>query len=91
VPCKSRRPLPPVPCKSSGGLCSILFIFINTLFILINPSCPHVLISHQPLFGSALLGSARLGSVERCSSKRATSSACLPCAPSPSLLTGIRL
>ena len=33
---------------------------------------------------SARLG---LGLVERCSSKRATSSACLPCAPSPSLLS----
>jgi len=45
---RDRRPLPPVPCKSSGGLFSILFILINILFILINPSCPHVLVSqHQ--------------------------------------------
>jgi hypothetical protein len=43
--------------------------------------------NNQPLFSSALLGSARLRSVERCSSKRATSSAFLPCAPSPSLLS----
>ena len=42
-----RRPLPPVPCKSSGGLCSILFILINILFILINPSCPRVLVKQQ--------------------------------------------
>ena len=42
-----RRPLPPVPCKSSGGLCSILFILINILFILINPSCPRVLVSQH--------------------------------------------
>ncbi len=39
-----RRPLPPVPCKLSGGLCSILFILINILFILINLSCPRVLV-----------------------------------------------
>ena len=93
-----RRPLPPVPCKSSGGLRSILFILINILFILINPSCPRVLVSQHKQqstiiwlgitrLGSARLGSARLGWVERCYSKRATSSAFLPCAPSPSLLS----
>jgi hypothetical protein len=68
-----RRPLPPVPCKSSGGLRSILFILINILFILINPSCPRVLVSQHKQqstiiwlgitrLGSARLGSARLGS-----------------------------
>jgi hypothetical protein len=42
-----RRPLPPVPCKLIGGLWSILLILINILFILINLSCPHVLVSQH--------------------------------------------
>ena len=50
-----RRPLPPVPCKSIGGLWSILFILINILFILINPSCPCVLVS-QPKHQSTIIG-----------------------------------
>ena len=77
--------------QQSMRLCIILFVLINILFILIFR---HVLVSssantniNQSLFGSALLGSDRLGSVEICSSKRATSSAFLPCAPSPSLLS----
>ena len=62
-----RRPLPPVPCKSRGGLCSLLFILINILFILINPSCPHVLVSQHKQqstiiwLGITRLGLARLG------------------------------
>ena len=63
------------------------------LFILINPSCPRVLVSQHKQqstiiwLGITRLGSARLSSVERYSSKRATSSAFLLCAPSPSLLS----
>ena len=62
-----RRPLPPVPFKLSGGLCSILFILINILFILINPSCPRVLVSQYKQqsiiiwLGITRLGSAQLG------------------------------
>jgi hypothetical protein len=60
-----RRPLPPVPCKSSGGLCSNLFIFINILFILINPSCPRVLVSqHKQQSIIIWLGITRLGSAQ---------------------------
>ena len=62
-----RRPLPPVPSKSSGGICSILFILINILFILINPSCTLVLVVSQHKqqstiiwLGITQLGSARL-------------------------------
>jgi hypothetical protein len=62
-----RRPLPPVPCKSNGGLCSILFILIYIVYILFNPSCPRVLLSqhkHQSTInwlGITRLGSAQLG------------------------------
>jgi hypothetical protein len=62
-----RRPLPPVPCKLSGGLCSILFFLINILFILINPSCPRVLVSQHKQQSTIIwlcitrLGSAQLG------------------------------
>ncbi len=60
-----RRPLLPGPCKSSGGLCSILFILIKILFILINPSCPRVLVSqHKQQSTIIWLGITRLGSAQ---------------------------
>ena len=54
----------------------------------VNTSCPRVLVSqHKQQSTIIWLGITRPGTVERCSSKQATSSAFLPCAPSPSLLT----
>jgi hypothetical protein len=44
-------------------LCSILFILINILFILIIPSCPRVLVSqHKQQSTIIWLGITRLGS-----------------------------
>jgi len=71
---------------------SYLFL-LNILFIIIIPSCSRVLVSQHKQQSTIIwpgitrLGSAWFSSVERCSSKRAKSSAFLPCAPSPSLLS----
>ena len=94
---QERRPLPPVPCKLSGGLCSKLFILINILFILFNPSCPRVLVSQhkqQPTIiwlgiTRLVFRSGKLNLIVACSRSEVSSSSLAPATSSLSDPTGL--